>query len=335
MKQKDKTGFTLVELMVVLAILGVVMVGVMGVITHQNKAYHSEESIIDLQMNARIALNQISRYVRMAGFGCCGNIDSSHQVNSFSSVLNATDNGSGTPDTLTIVTAGRAVGIVDDGDDPDHSEEFQSISAIPVVKHDSKDKIEELFNNSAKKYIYIAPCENSDFLTISGAVAAAATTITLNSSIRVKEGTEIFTVKAYSISIKQPNEYSAPKPAGPNLVINENTGGNRQEFAENIENLQFQYGWDLNGDGVFNPTDSNDWTDDPSGNEADIKAVRIYVLARSAYPDREYNVNKKEYKYIINDATTSSTAVTATFDDQYHRFLLKTTVMVRNLNIKK
>ena len=337
MRQINKTGFTLVELMVVLAILGVVMVGVMGLMTHQNKAYHSEESIIDLQMNARIAVNQISRYVRMAGFGCYGNIDSSHPVNSFSSVLNATDNGSGTPDTLTIVTAGRAVGIVDDKDS-DHSEEFQSISNIPVVKLDSKDKIDELFNNNQKKYIYIAPCENSDFLTITGAVASGATTITLNSSIRVKEGAEIFTVKAYSISIKQPNQYNAPKPPGPNLVIDENTGGNRQDFAENIENLQFQYGWDhdTTDTNPFDPTSSSDWDNDPSGHEDDVKAVRIYVLARSAYPDREYNPQKRNppKTFTINDATASATAVTVgPFSDQYHRFLLKTTVMIRNLNL--
>ncbi len=327
----NQQGFNLVELMVVLAILGVIMVGVLSLITSQNNAYHSEEAVIDLQMNGRLAISQISRYIRMGGFGCYGNIDASTTVNGYGAVINAVDgdpNDAGEPDELTVVTAARKVGIVDDGDGTPN-ESFPSISTIPII--DLADDITGLFDTNSKKYVFIAPCENTDFLTLN-AVSSDPATITLTKKIRVDEGAEIYTVRAYTFSIKNPSEYSNPKPPGSNLVVNENTGGNRQDLAENIENIQFQYGWDQNGDGLFDPTDNNDWSNDPSGNEADIKAVRIYVLARSAHEDREYT-DRKTYK--INDATDSSSAVTVgPFNDGYHRFLLRTTISIRNLNFE-
>ncbi len=342
MTYMNRKGFSLVELMVVLAILGIIMVGVLSLVTRQNKVYHSEEAIIDLQMNGRLVINHISRYVRMGGFGCYGNItpDNPLEVDDdkeFGEVINAVDgdpNDASKPDELTIVTAARKVGIVDNNNGT-ADESFQSISVIPVFG--LVDSITNLFNNTSKQYIYLAPCENSDFLSIQNVVSTGDTTLTLTKSIRVDEGAEIYVVKAYTFSIKQPSEYGNPKPPGPNLVINENTGDNRQTLAENIENLQFQYGWDQNGDGRFDPTDNNDWNNDPSGNEADIKAVRIFVLARSAQLDRDYD-DIKQYK--INEATASTAAVfVGPFDDSpggkgdYHRFLLRTVIMVRNLSL--
>jgi Tfp pilus assembly protein PilW len=312
--------------MVVLAILGVVIAGVIGLMTHQNKAYHSEESIIDLQMNGRLAMNYMSRYIRMGGFGCSGNLNPD-TVNGYGSVITAVNGSSNAPDKLTVVTAARKVGIVDDNDGTD-DESFLSTSTIPVFE--LVDNISDLFDTNKKRYIFLAPCENTDFLTIN-AVSQANANITLTKSVRVDEGAEIFVVKAYTFSLKQPSEYGNPKPPGPTLVVNENTGANRQDVAENIINLQFQYGWDIDGSGRFDPTNKDDWTNDPAGNESDIKAVRVYVLARSAYPDRDYTDQKI---YRVNDATASSAAVVVgPFNDHYHRFLLRTTIAIRNLNL--
>ncbi len=329
--------------MVVLAILGLIMVGVLSLVTSQNKAYHSEEAVIDLQMNGRLAINQISRYIRMGGFGCYGNIDPSNtstKVNGYGAVINAVDGGTqnnltnpndAQPDELTVVAAARKVGIVDDGDGTPN-ESFPSLSTIPII--DLVDDITGLFNTGSKKYTFIAPCENANFLTINKVTSTPAS-IDLTKSIRVDEGAEVYVVKAYTYSIKYPSEYSNPKPPGPNLVVDENTGGGRQDLAENIENLQFQYGLDPDGPGPgrFDPTNANHWSNDPaaSGSEADIKAVRIYVLARSAHEDRDYT-DRKTYR--INDATAdvNHPVIVGPFNDHYHRFLLRTTISIRNLN---
>jgi len=312
-------GFSLVELMVVMAILGVVMIGVLGLITTQNKVYHSEESILDMQMNGRLAADYISRFVRIAGFGCAANISATNDVNGFGNVFNTLDGGGSAADSLTVVTALVPVGIVDDRDS-DHKETFESVSAIPVKVLDSSYTLASFFNNSTKKYLFLAPGEEEGFLTISAPVDSDDATITIDKSIRVAEGVEVYPVKAYTFSLSSGA-----------LILNNNTGSGNQEVAEDIENLQFQYGWDINGDGRFDPLDSGDWVNDPSGNEAKIKAVRIFILSRSANLDREYT-DRKTYR--INETAGADAAIdVGPFNDHYHRFLLQTMVIVRNFSL--
>lgn len=63
----DSRGFTLVELMVVIGIFGVIMGAVYSIyLTHQRNAY-SQEELIDVQQNLRIAMDRITRDLRMAG----------------------------------------------------------------------------------------------------------------------------------------------------------------------------------------------------------------------------------------------------------------------------
>ncbi len=64
---KLKQGFTLVEILIVMAILGVIMGVVYSVyLTHQKSAYTQEE-VVDVQQNLRMAMDTISRDIRMAG----------------------------------------------------------------------------------------------------------------------------------------------------------------------------------------------------------------------------------------------------------------------------
>ena len=61
------SGFTLVEILFVIAIFGVVIGAVYSLyITHQKTAY-VQEDLVDLQQNLRIAMDRITRDMRMAG----------------------------------------------------------------------------------------------------------------------------------------------------------------------------------------------------------------------------------------------------------------------------
>jgi prepilin-type N-terminal cleavage/methylation domain-containing protein len=66
---KNSPGFTLIELLIVTALVGIVMTAVLGlVITTQRHSYTSEE-VVDVQQNLRVALDFMSRDLRLAGFG--------------------------------------------------------------------------------------------------------------------------------------------------------------------------------------------------------------------------------------------------------------------------
>lgn len=64
----SNAGFSLVELMVVVVLFGLVMSALFTVYqTHQRSAYVQEE-VVEVQQNLRIAVDEISRDIRMAGF---------------------------------------------------------------------------------------------------------------------------------------------------------------------------------------------------------------------------------------------------------------------------
>jgi prepilin-type N-terminal cleavage/methylation domain-containing protein len=61
-------GFTLVELLVVLAIVSIVMGGIYTVFIRSNRVYISQEEVVAAQQEARSALDILGREIRMAGF---------------------------------------------------------------------------------------------------------------------------------------------------------------------------------------------------------------------------------------------------------------------------
>ncbi len=67
LKRLNKQGFTLVELLVAMAISGVVMAGIYTVYYSQQKSYIAQEQIVAMQQNLRAAMFYMEREIRMAG----------------------------------------------------------------------------------------------------------------------------------------------------------------------------------------------------------------------------------------------------------------------------
>jgi prepilin-type N-terminal cleavage/methylation domain-containing protein len=61
-------GFTLVELIVVMAIFGLVLAAFYNIFATSNRLYLAQEEIVDAQQQARTGLEIIGRQVRMAGY---------------------------------------------------------------------------------------------------------------------------------------------------------------------------------------------------------------------------------------------------------------------------
>jgi prepilin-type N-terminal cleavage/methylation domain-containing protein len=69
MTRLQSRGYTLVELMVSLAILSVVMAGISGVLIKQSQASAVQNAQRDLEEGGRLALLELGNAVRMAGYG--------------------------------------------------------------------------------------------------------------------------------------------------------------------------------------------------------------------------------------------------------------------------
>ncbi|MCZ6713121.1 MAG: prepilin-type N-terminal cleavage/methylation domain-containing protein, partial [Deltaproteobacteria bacterium] len=69
MKKRTSTlGFTLIELMVTVALMGLVAMGMLGAMEGQKAVYISNERTLETQEDARLVLDLVAFDARMAGF---------------------------------------------------------------------------------------------------------------------------------------------------------------------------------------------------------------------------------------------------------------------------
>ncbi|HBL54102.1 MAG TPA: hypothetical protein DDZ34_08860 [Syntrophaceae bacterium] len=108
------TGFSLIELMIAMAVGLVLLAAVYSVFNMQNKELNKQEQITEMQQNARMAMAMISRDLTMAGYGpssmarCTGTTTATNapclgitaaNANSISFTMDVTDaSGTGVPD---------------------------------------------------------------------------------------------------------------------------------------------------------------------------------------------------------------------------------------------
>ena len=67
-------AFTLVEVLIAMAIVGVVMGAIYGIFVSSNRSYHTQDSVTEAQQGVRFGLDFMVRDIRMAGFNPLGTL---------------------------------------------------------------------------------------------------------------------------------------------------------------------------------------------------------------------------------------------------------------------
>lgn len=218
---KKKRGVTLIELLIALVMSSILIAALYRVFISQQKIYTVQDQVVDIQQNLRIAIDQMTREIRMAGYG--GNIlEVFGNVNGFNYIITPSDSS------ITIIFADQV------------GELKQNVTkGTNQIKVTNANK----FNTGKKKYL----CLNGLNNYIIQSIASDTLTLTnpLNEDHVINEAVYLVKAITYSIGL------SSGKPA---LRRNENTGGGAQPLAENVEGLQFTY-YDANGNITGNPSD--------------------------------------------------------------------------------
>ncbi len=218
---KKRNGVTLIELLIALVLSSILTAALYRAFIGQQKTYTIQDQVAEMQQNVRIAVGQITKELRMAGYG--GDMLSVFgDINGFTDIITPASNA------ISIIFA-----------DP-----------VGVLKQNTAKGANQLkvtnartFNADKKRYL----CLNG----LNNYLVQSVTDDTIVLAAPLAEGHPInqpvYLVKAISY-------YLGTSGAKTVLRRNENTGGGGQPLADNIESLEFTY-FDANGNATSNPSD--------------------------------------------------------------------------------
>ena len=249
----NRKGITLIELLVALVISGILLAGVYRTFVSQQHTFTVQDQVVDMQQNVRLAINRMTRELRMAGFG---KMDATFFGHGGMTVGSDTFNNVVKPDaggtSITVVGAYQAK---------------TTLSAIASIG-DNSIFVNDVsgFDTGVNQYISINGLESHRIVSIDVANKQLQfpgwDTLTRGHL----QGERVYLVMAITYSRGQDSEGKWC------LMRDDHLGSGPQPVAENIENLQFAY-LDSNGN--------------PTANPPDIRMIQLTIIARTDKTDPE------------------------------------------------
>lgn len=218
--RRPEHGFTLTELLITMAVTGMIVGAIVSSFILQRKSYVRQEQVTVMVQNTRAAMDMMVREVRMAGYGVPPSPLSTwiSWVAGFTSNPLITQGSGAEPDTLSIASSFDAATL---------SVAANQGATILILSSGQG----SLFNTTNKKVIYIG---RNEYGMITG-VAGNTLTIDTNPTVTGLQGLQWSYPVGTPVELLRVITYTVAEQA---LRRNENTGAGAQPLAENIENLQ-------------------------------------------------------------------------------------------------
>jgi len=219
----QQRGFSLLEVLIALAVTGIITLAVFRAYVTQHKNYMTQDDITEIQQNARVVIDELSRNIRMAG-------------NKLPQGLQAITPANTNPDTITLTYRTSNC-------------DTYLASPMPLPSAELKCALDiSCFNNNQWVYIFEPDSGGGEWFQIT-IVQAAALHIQHNTMSLSK----CYGADAILLSMNQIKFFvdNTTDPDHPTLMMQQ-PGQTPQIFADNIIDLQFQYKLD-NGTIVDEP----------------------------------------------------------------------------------
>lgn len=278
---KSLRGVTLIELLIALVISSILIAGIYRVFIYHQSAYSSQEQAVDIQQNARVAINRMIREIRMAGFGGKNdNIEGENDIiktfgniNGFTNIINPVNDvivDGILHDQIIVIGAYEEIATLE-----------KDVSAGEnSLKVNFKGNVR--FDKPWRRYICINGRENCEIIPTNG------DTLTLVEGKFIQgnhsAGEPVFLVKAIRYGLRMDN--------GNPVLFRDSypeTGGSRRvTVAENIEGLQFRY--------ILEDYSEVDLPTDPKR----VRGVIIKITARARMKDPSFKLGDGFRRRIIS-----------------------------------
>ena len=276
-------GFSLVELMIAIT-LALIVVGAIGYFyLGTRQAYRSTDNLSQLQENQRVALDVIARDIRMAGYVGCVNINGS-QVN-----VIANSPPSLTPSTMAQIHKNGAGWTPPPGytrvPNTDVIEVRFASGSSNVQSQSSPTANVKIYGNPANfaagDVLMVSDCSSTDIfrtttVSANGGLVTIAHASNANSAnfFGIAPSYKVYNANATIMAFHDVSYFIGTNTAGNPALYRfdaDVAAAAPEEIAENVENMQAQYGLDIDGDAAVDAYTTN--TVIPAG--ANVVALQV------------------------------------------------------------
>jgi type IV pilus assembly protein PilW len=313
-----EAGFSLVEVMAALVILAIALTAVFATFISQQKSFTVQNRVAEMQQNLRQAVEYMSRDVRMAGYGIPDNVTIPNNVvaagvTSLRS-LYAKDNTTG-PDQIYILYSFD----MDNNQRPTWNTGSMAIGAGSVTVDNTSgfsatstggDLV--IVTDGVKVELFQTVSKTATVLTFGGTIYPATASNAYATGSPPPATSTVSKARFVRYYIDNTTD-----PSHPTLMVDRMGGAAAQPVADDIEDMQFTYGLDTNGDGIIESWNANATT--PS----QIRQVRLQLVARTRLPEAGWS----ETRPAIGNRAAGTTP------DGYRRRIYDIVIDVRNSGV--